>query len=147
MPMPSTDQIRALDHYDALPPGCATFLVSDGTCGPHLGRGEFAVVDMSDQRPQHGELFLIRSKAPMMKETRRVRQLRAAMERTNLAGPDEESLCWWIRPMRMTRDGEINGIPVFQGLSEGPYHDEHIPARLIGRVIGYASTDLGALMP
>jgi hypothetical protein len=40
----------------------------------------------------------------------------------------------------------MGGIPVFAGLSNGPYRTEHLESKLIGRVVGVASSPLGELL-
>ncbi|GAB4073071.1 hypothetical protein KHC28_24210 [Ancylobacter sonchi] len=43
----------------SIPLGHLTFLVDNEAFYPLLRRGEFAIVDLSDHQPRHGEIFMI----------------------------------------------------------------------------------------
>jgi hypothetical protein len=40
----------------------------------------------------------------------------------------------------------FGGIPVFAGMSDGPYNPGHLKKKLLGRVVGYAGAPLGGLL-
>jgi hypothetical protein len=47
---------------------------------------------------------------------------------------------------RRTNETVFGGIPVFAGLSDGPYKPRHLRKKLLGRVVGYAEAALGRLL-
>jgi hypothetical protein len=128
-----------------LPAQHKTFRVRDDGSDPHLHEGEYAVIDTTDRELQHGELYVIQ-----YENGRRSRHItQAAAERMNTTGEQAEpSLVWFMRDLRgfrKTNEG-MGGIPVFAGLSDGPYRTEHLQSKLIGRVVGVASSALGKLL-
>jgi hypothetical protein len=55
---------------------------------------------------------------------------------------------WWagdLAGLRQTNE-KVFGIPVFLGMSDGPYTPGHLKEKLLGRVVGYAETALGGLL-
>lgn len=50
---------RALTTFKRLGSQHKTFLVKDDASEPHLLKGEYAVIDITDNEPQHGELYVI----------------------------------------------------------------------------------------
>jgi hypothetical protein len=57
LPFEHQPELRALTLYDSLPPGHATFLVTDAPdfrCGSEAS--EYAVIDQFDREIQHGEV-------------------------------------------------------------------------------------------
>jgi hypothetical protein len=135
-------ELRALTLFDALPDHHSTFLVDDDGSEPHLRRNEYAVVDTTDRSPAHGELYLVQ----FSKEGQRhIKQLKA--DQIHFDDNDEPSLAWWVtdlRGLRQTKE-RIDGMPIFAGLSEGPYEGDGISSVLIGRIVGYAHSPLGRL--
>ncbi|MGD9921032.1 MAG: hypothetical protein AB7V13_06250 [Pseudorhodoplanes sp.] len=122
---------RALTPFTRLPSNACTFSVENDASAPHLLKGEFAVVDTDDCELQHGELYVIQ----YMSGRREVVQART--DRT----------FWWVGDLRGYRQtGLISGIPVFEGLVDGPYEREHLQSKLVGRIIGFASMPLGAVL-
>ena len=94
LPFEHQPELRALTLYDSLPPGHATFLVTDDASEPHLKSGEYAVIDQFDREIQHGEVYLIQYHSGR----RRRCLLVARSSYCNISGPDaEESLVWWSR--------------------------------------------------
>ena len=136
-------ELRALIAFEQLPPNCGSFLVKDDGSAPHLREGEYAVVDLLDREVQHGEIYLIQVGA-----SRYIKQLRSDM--LNITGPGAQpSLVWWQRDLRgfhQTNEVTHGGIPLFAGLSEGPYTTKNMQSALVGRVIGYALKPLGKLI-
>ena len=51
-----------------------------------------------------------------------------------------------LRGYRQTSEVAFDSIPVFAGLSDGPYRTEHLQSKLIGRVVGVAFSPLGGLL-
>jgi hypothetical protein len=43
-------------------------------------------------------------------------------------------------------DGRLGSIPVFSGLSDGPYNPKALRRKPLGRVVGYSETALGDLL-
>jgi hypothetical protein len=136
-------EFRALTQFEKLPPDHATFLVDDDGSEPHLQNGEYAVIDTSDREPAHGEIYLIQ----FSEHSRRyIKQLKH--DYVNITGPEAEpSLVWWVcelRGFRKTHE-RSHGVPIFAGLSEGPYQTANVGKILIGRIVGYARSPLGRL--
>jgi hypothetical protein len=141
----SPQPIRALTLFETLPDGHRTFRVLDDASAPHLKEREFAVIDTTDREPQHGELFVIEH--PGGSRSRHVVQVKAGMCQIKSAGP--ESPVWWLGHLAgFRRVGDIEGIPLFAGLSDGPYDaaEPYLEKQFLGRVIGYASNSFGKLI-
>jgi hypothetical protein len=138
--------VRALSKFESLVPGLKTFLVENDGAAPHLKIGEYAVVDTADCELQHGELFLIQYGGG-----ERVRALmQARSDHLTIGGPDADpEQVWWVGDLagfRKTSERAPGGIPIFAGLSGGPYRTEALQDHLIGRVVGYAFSSLGELL-
>jgi hypothetical protein len=138
--------LRALTLFDTLPQGHVTFSVTEDGAEPHLRRNEYAVIDTTDREPQHGELFLIQHEG----SSRRRYIVHVRRSYANITGPGaEKSLVWWtgdLRGFRRTSEEASGGIPVYAGLSDGPYRTEHLQTKLIGRVVGVALSPLSGLI-
>ncbi|WP_018390908.1 hypothetical protein [Ancylobacter sp. FA202] len=123
--VPSAPQpgLRALPSFTEIPSGHLTFPITDDRFYPHLDRGEFAVIYLSDREPQRGELFLIAYGAS-----------------DDFSGVTYR-LCGTVARQVRTPEGEIEGWFARHGLygpvwAEGPMTRDHIAAKLIGRVQG-----------
>lgn len=130
---------RALTYFEKLPSKHVTFAIDDDASEPHLKRGEYAVIDKGDRSPAKGELYLIR----FSKEGRcYVKQLRTS--EVHFVGDDGPTLGWWVDDLRGFRSTgkKVSGIPVFAGLSDGPYSDDRISSIIVGRIVGYAEQSL-----
>lgn len=137
--------LRALTVFTSLPPDHKTFRVTDDASAPHLQAREFAVVDMTDRELQHGELYLQQSQGG--ERRRSIVQIKTdyLTIRKNCAA----ERVWWIcclRGFHRTSETTLDGIPVFHGMSDGPYVAESLQPTLIGRVVGVASSPLGQLL-
>lgn len=146
LPTPKKSQpgLRALTAFTKLPPGHQTFRVSDDRSAPHLNEREFAVIDLTDRELQHGELYVIQYEGGQ--RSRQVVQITSCFMQITETGPKQQ--VWWTRSLRGWRQvGECSeGIPLFEGLSDGPYDADALLAKLLGRVAGYALTALGHLL-
>jgi hypothetical protein len=133
--------IRALTLFETLPPGYKIFRIVDDASAPHLVEGEFAVIDSIDREPQHGELFLIQwDWGP---RRRGIVQLRTEIV-SFLDGP---APAWWVSQLAgFRRVGSCSGVPLMQGLSDGPYRAGHLRSKLLGRVVGFAVNSLGEVI-
>jgi hypothetical protein len=136
---------RALTTFECLEPHHRTFLVREDGSAPHLFVGEYAVIDIVDREPQHGELYVVQHNSGQ----RRREIVQAKSSYCNITGPGaEESLVWWLCDLRGFRqtDEKLGGIPVFAGLSDGPYETAGLKPKLLGRVVGVAHSALGGLL-
>jgi hypothetical protein len=136
---------RALTAFDVLPPEHKTFRVSDGDSAPHLKINEFAVIDTTDRELQKGEIYLIQYESG--ERNRRIVQIRTGYISSYPSG--REVLVWWATALagfRATGETMFGGIPVFAGLSDGPYNARYLKKKLLGRVVGYAQAPLGGLL-
>jgi hypothetical protein len=118
-----------------------TFRIPDKASSPHLRPGEFAVVDLSDRMPQHGELFLIQSSSG--ERVRYIQQSTRTWTTISQSGIPEK--VWWLRDLAGWRQEGIDGsgIPIFSGMSDGPMKKKGLKKKIAGRIIGYAESDLG----
>jgi hypothetical protein len=132
--------IRALTYFETLPPHHKTFYVGDDNSAPHLKPGEFAVIDETDRNVQHGELYLIQwnsGNRSIVQVTSRHMRLKAS------AAPE---LTWWVcelRGFRQVASGGAGGVPLFSGMSDGPYNTAHLKTKTVGRIVGFAQSPLG----
>jgi hypothetical protein len=128
---PRQSPIRALTIFEAIPPGHSTLRIADDASAPHLKAGEYAVIDTTDRELQAGELYLIQYSSG-----RHVVQLRSSASG------------WWAGDLAGYRptNEKIFGVPVFAGMADGPYTPRLLKKKLLGRVVGYAETALGALL-
>jgi hypothetical protein len=135
---------RALTVFESLPPGHQTFRVREDGSEPHLREGEYAVVDSTDRELQHGELYVIQYEGG--RRSRHISQ--ATSDHLRIGSDAEPSLVWFMRDLRGFRrtDEAVEGIPVFAGMSDGPYTTDHLQSKLIGRVVGVAFSTLGDLL-
>ena len=128
-------EFRALTRFDALPPHHAIFLVEDDGSEPHLHRNEYAVVDTTDLSPAHGELYLVQFSEHGARHAKQIKS-----DWLNITRPGAEpSLVWWLCDLRGFRktDDRLHGIPVFAGVSDGPYQTEYLASVGVGRIVGY----------
>jgi hypothetical protein len=139
----SPQPIRALTLFETLPPAHKTFRVTDDGTSPHLNEREFAVIDTADREPQHGELFLKQEKGHSRR--RHIVQVTADLCQIKRSGP--KSPVWWLGDLAGFRrtSASIDGIPLFAGLSDGPYDaaKPYLQTQFIGRVVGYAANSFG----
>ena len=86
-------ELRALTLFDRRHPGHASFLVQDDRSVPHLREGEYAIIDLRDREPQHGEIYLIEFGG--FSRNRYLKQIQSDM--LNITGPGAEpSPVWWL---------------------------------------------------
>lgn len=127
---PTTGELRALEAFDHVPPGCKLELVRDGAHAPHLRPGEFVVADLNDRAFVSGELYLIRYPSG----GRAIRQV--VMRRYDGLGGGAEGI--WFGPLRKPAylaDGQVDwSQPVF--MSDGPLNPAYLGDYLMGRIIG-----------
>jgi hypothetical protein len=120
-------------------------LVEDDASAPHLRIGEYAIVDLGDREIQNGELYVIQVG---FSRSRYIKQVQSDL--LNITGPGAEpSPVWWLsdlRGFRKTNEIALARIPVFAGLSDGPYTTEDVQSKVLGRIVGYAVRSLGGLI-
>ena len=123
---------RALTPFKVLASGLKTFPVNDDASAPHLQRGEFAVIDTADRDPQHGELYVIQYEGG----------------RREIVQVQSKRKSWWIGDLRgFRKSGDARGgVPIYVGLEDGPYTTKSLKTKLIGRIVGVASSALGDLL-
>ncbi|MCL8382471.1 hypothetical protein [Xanthobacter aminoxidans] len=149
VPFEHQPELRAFLVLNEVPPGHMTFEVPDDTFAPHLQKGEFAVVDLSDHEPWDRELYVISFTSPRTRVglAWRIVQMRARsmfLQRGRgwTTRPEPGSVpatcwtaCFWMPPddpaerERLRRAGMV-------GTSDGPYTTEHAAECLVGRIVG-----------
>ena len=80
---------------------------------------------------------------------RRRRLAPATSTYCNITGPGaEETLVWWLKDLRGVHDTgqRLDGIPLFAGLSYGPYRAEDLLRQIAGRVVGFAHKSFGKVI-
>jgi hypothetical protein len=141
----SHQPLRALIEFASLSAGHRTFLIRESGSAPHLKIGEYAVIDQLDRELQHGEVYLIQGTSG----ERRRRLAQATSSYCNITGPGaEETLVWWLKDLRGMHDTgqRLDGIPLFAGLSDGPYRAEDLQRQIAGRVVGFAHKSFGKVI-
>jgi hypothetical protein len=135
--------IRALTVFDSLPRNHRTILIRDDASAPHLKAGEYAVIDTTDRELQSGELYVIQYDSGDRR--RHLVQIRTGHITTDSG---RRELVWWVGDLAGFRqtDEKIFGLPVFAGMSDGPYTPGLLKKKLLGRVVGYAEMALGGLL-
>ena len=129
--------------FTRLPKGHQTVCVDDATSEPFLQKGQYAVIDGSDRKPRHGEVYAIKSHSGRSPYLMLVESSICDIGR----GPQRvwwmKAACGW-RQVDTTVGPNLQRIPVFVGLSDGPYRAAHLTKKfLLGRVVGYAMSPLG----
>jgi len=123
LPVPFDHQpgLRALTVFDRVPADHLTFRVDGEDFYPHLRSGEFAVADLADRTPAHGELFLIGYDHPLV-ETGFVVKICQT----------------WFKTSGVFKGwSSLHSLPPARSLAEGPYLSrDHLAAKLIGRIVG-----------
>lgn len=123
--------LRALMALDHVPAGSMLVPVVDDDSEPHLRAGEFAVVDLDDVEPQHGELYLIRFNARPA-----IQQLVAKSHRHG----DDSFVGFWTRCLNFERYSSEAGVFIsHRTMSDGPRRADEMRKAIVGRVIGYYS--------
>lgn len=142
---PMQPELRPFIVYDEVPPGCATFFVSDDRTAPLLRPGDVVIFDRQDHEPADGELFVIQHD----RGDREISQVVCRSGRYGI-GADGKHLwseAWWTaafsRPrsfqegLHWGRSGRV--IP----MGDGPYAGEdgaaYLREKLQGRIIGILS--------
>lgn len=130
--------------------GHKTVFVEDECLEPLIKKGQYAVINTHDRRPREAELYVVRYSSPLGQSTY-IKQ--ASSRLLNVTAPGAKpSRVWFLdefRGFRRTGSVEHQGrrVPVFAGLSDGPYKGDDLRERLVGRVVGYAMSPLeSALM-
>jgi hypothetical protein len=103
------------------------------------------VIDTTDRELQKGELYLIQYESG--ERNRRIVQTSTGYVGVGESG--RQQLIWWVGDLagfRRTDETDIGGVPVFAGLSDGPYNPRQLKKKLMGRVVGYAEAALGGLL-
>lgn len=142
----SSKTSRALPLFHRLEHNLKTFRVDENGSEPHIRSGEYAVIDINDRDPAHDELFVIQYDSG----ERRRHVVHVTSSFANITAPGAaDTLVYWVGDLagfRQVSRSDLGGIPVFAGLSDGPYTSEHLKRKLIGRVVGVAKSSLGNLI-
>ncbi|MCJ2078705.1 hypothetical protein MKK68_24185 [Methylobacterium sp. E-016] len=121
-------ELRALMLLSELPAGCILHPITDTRSAPHLRPGEFAIIDMQDREPQHGELFMIAYECGFSEsgEVRRVVQTLSRAVRVLDERHDQVVAAFRWFAVAYDRSATV----------EGPYRPGGIERALVGRVVG-----------
>ena len=145
-------ELRTLMLLPIIPTGCMTFQVHEDSFHPHLRRGEFAVVDLTDHQPQLGEIYLIAYSSARF-ECGLAYKLCVAVGRMNTLGPGgwsdpsgKPAMCWYAHhgmPPRSREEREHRLRTGTAYASEGPLTTEYFAEKLVGRVVGIFAPVIG----
>jgi hypothetical protein len=119
-------------------PNYQTFYVRTDGSELDLKHGKYAMIDTTDTEPVHGELFVVQHRAASV-----------GGGSCRLPRPCPDQLpglqrVFWTGDLRGNRKaGTVDGLKLFEGLSDGPYQPEDLRGELVGRVVGYAPSPLG----
>lgn len=155
-PIPSEFQhqpeLRALMVLPNIPADCMTIQVQEDSLHPHLRRGEFAVVDLTDHQPQFGEIYLI-AYGSVRFECGLAYKLCVAVGRMDTLGPrgwgdpkGKPAMCWYAHHGMPPRSKEEREYRLRTGTaysSEGPLTTEYFTEKLVGRVVGVFAPVIG----
>jgi len=145
-PNPPQPGLRSFIVYDELPANCIAYEAPNDDTEPHIGDGEFAVIDTEDRALINGELYLIEWKSGIRDDRRQLVLLTARPGRYGKKNADgswshtewEECSMWFLggykRRQFRTSGGECVGPPL--RWVDGPYDDDGVLDRMIGRVVG-----------
>jgi len=128
---------RSLRIFEKIPPGFNVCAVGEDRMAPLLRAGEVAVFDETDFLPQDDELFVIeqgRRSFGSLRSTPSTRRI-AQIFRTEWRGRE----CWWLLPAykpQLTDNRDTWNRRRVRNCSDGPFTDEELMNRLIGRVVG-----------
>lgn len=122
--------------YDRLPEDCIAFEVKDNRIAPHLRAGDFAVIDTSDRAPMHGELFVLQ----WNDGSQQVVEIAKHAKPENIVGWDGIA-DYWNAHWRMTMQTPGQGTSLSMRWGDGPYREDGIASKLIGRVVGIYQPD------
>lgn len=125
LPIPASSaarEYRALEVMEQVPAGCRGVLVMDDRFAPHLRCGEFAVVDVTDEPPQLGEIYVTKIEKPTAPGGY---VWRFAQVVRGFAG-DTTGACVAF----------ANRIPGQMHMVDGPYTDSYWATQCLGRVVG-----------
>jgi len=148
--------LRALPVLPTLPLDSMTFQVPDDAFYPHLRRGEFAVIDLIDHQPAHGELFLQRFEDWRMDGGFGHCLVKATASAGFYGRPEgwpdcqpgisfspavgfEPVTIWHLAYWQPPADPAEYRAALYEGrarLSDGPFRTEPLAGKLVGRVIG-----------
>jgi len=137
--------LETLPLITKLQPEHRTYAVADEDCVPFLQEGDYAVVDINLRQPEDGGVYLIQFQGS--DRPRYIKSLRTEMMRVGNA--KRKTLVWWIttpRGLYQTKDS-VNGIPVFAGVSDGPYYQSDLEKKIVGRVVGYTLNSIALAEP
>lgn len=144
----AANERSSLPLFTRLPKGHRTVFVDDSASEPLLQNGQYAVIDITDRKPRHGKLYAIGSRSTLDDASPHIRLVESG---TCDIGRGKQRV-WSMRDFRGWRQvGTTIGfdsrrIPVFAGLSDGPYETAYMQRKLLlGRVVGYAMSPLGRL--
>ena len=130
--------LRSFIVYDEVPDNCVIHEVRDDGVAPHFVRGEFALADIEDRTPINDELFLIqwnsgdREVALLKKRT-----FNFWDPKTQTSAPGEGWMIVTKSFMVTLGTGERESVR----WADGPYDEEHLMEKIVGRVVGIYEPD------
>lgn len=136
---PQQPGLRSFIVYDELPEGCVAHTLWNGDTEPHIRQGEVAVIDTTDCDPVHGELYLIQWKSGPAYMRQEIVMLQSRLGRYGQrSGEMADCYRWWAGSYAARQPVTLDGRPCGPAArwADGPFDDEHMSERLIGKVVG-----------
>lgn len=137
-----------LPLFTHLPKGHRTIFVDDSASEPLLQNGQYAVINADDRKPRNGCLYAIANRSVFTDAPPCLKLVESS--RANIGRGLQR--VWWLKDFAGWRQlgttdhpySPGSRIPVFAGLSDGPYETAYMQRKLLlGRVVGRAMSPLG----
>lgn len=138
--------LRSFIIYDELPAGCISFEIKDAENADHFSAGEFLVVDTSDRKPMHGEMFLVKLHTNRRGDD--IRPLECFRRAGMYGNPAASGFAWYLGPTRRHDIKTLGGEVIVRNTRwvDGPYGSDgegfdYLCGKLVGRIIGIYQPD------
>jgi hypothetical protein len=125
--------LRSFIVYGEMPEGCIAIRIDDNRAAPHVRPGDVVIVDPRDREPMPGEMFVIEwmNGKRQVVETRKQRLTVHPRD----GGAAERQDCWFAE-WQMTIHGLGGGEDQTQRWADGPYSENALTEKLVGRIVG-----------
>ncbi len=132
--------LRSFIVYSRAPDGTFVREVLDDANEPHLREGDFVAIDPADREPIVGELYLFESTSYRQDDPGRLKIIQATW--------NDGWKGWMIAATNRLFDiPSVNGVVMEKiRFFDGPYTDEMLSQKIIGRVVGIVEPDFRLML-